>query len=64
VRRKKEAEVFLCYGPYGYYLKHDGRNYSIPEWSKQNNSNEMFDLYRATKRFIPCNKNYRWEDRK
>ena len=29
----KEKEVYLMYGMYGYYIKHDGKNYSLPSWS-------------------------------
>ena len=25
--------VFYCYGSYGYYLKYDNENYSIPNWA-------------------------------
>ena len=41
--------VHLCYGQYGAYLKYDGKNYSVPDWAKQENLNEMFNLYLAVK---------------
>jgi hypothetical protein len=41
--------VFLFYGPYGYYLRYDGKNHSVPEWSKHENLKEIFHLYRAIK---------------
>jgi topoisomerase IA-like protein len=41
--------VHLCHGQYGPYLKYDGKNYSIPDWAKQENLDEMFNLYHAVK---------------
>ena len=41
--------VHLCHGQYGPYLKYDAKNYSIPDWAKQENLNEMFNLYHAVK---------------
>ena len=48
----QEKNVYLYTGKYGEYLKHDGYNYSIPEWGKkileqEENSKEMFGLYHA-----------------
>jgi topoisomerase IA-like protein len=45
----KEETVYLCTGPYGEYLRYDKKNYSIPDFMKQNNLNEMFNLYHAVK---------------
>ena len=45
----QEKNVYLYTGKYGEYLKHDGYNYSIPEWAKQQNLKEMFNLYHAIK---------------
>jgi hypothetical protein len=42
-------DVFYCYGPYGYYLKYDNENYSIPNWAKQENLKELFNLTHAIK---------------
>ena len=39
--------VYLYTGKFGEYLKHDGYNYSIPEWAK--NLTEMFNLCHAIK---------------
>ena len=47
-RHEGEA-VYLCYGPYGEYLRYKNSNYSIPEWGKQANLEEMFNLYHAVK---------------
>ena len=41
--------IHLCHGQYGPYLKYDAKNYSIPDWAKQENLNEMFNLYHAVK---------------
>ena len=41
--------IHLCHGKYGPYLKYDAKNYSIPDWAKQENLNEMFNLYHAVK---------------
>jgi len=40
-------DVFYCYGAYGYYLKYDNENYSIPNWAKQENLKELFNLTHA-----------------
>ena len=45
----QEKNVYLYTGKFGEYLKHDGYNYSIPEWAKQQNLNVMFNLYHAIK---------------
>ena len=45
----KGEAVYLCHGKYGAYLKHNSTNYSIPDFLKQNNLNEMFNLYHAVK---------------
>jgi glycogen synthase len=42
-------DVFYCYGKYGYYLKYDNENYSIPNWAKQENLKELFNLTHAIK---------------
>ncbi len=39
--------IYICYGKFGYYLKYDGKNYSIPEWVRKENLNEMFNLSHA-----------------
>ena len=44
-----EKNVYLYTGKYGEYLKHDGYNYSIPEWAKQSNLKEVFNLYHGIK---------------
>lgn len=41
--------IHLCHGQYGAYLKYDGKNFSVPDWAKQENLNEMFNLYHAVK---------------
>jgi topoisomerase IA-like protein len=41
--------VYLCHGKYGEYLKYNGQNFSIPDWAKQENLVEMFNLYHAVK---------------
>jgi len=41
--------VHLCNGPYGEYLRYMKKNYSIPDWAKTQNLNEMFNLYHAIK---------------
>jgi topoisomerase IA-like protein len=42
--------VYLCHGKYGPYLKYGSiGNFSIPDWAKQENLNEMFNLYHAVK---------------
>ena len=41
--------VYLCHGKYGEYLKYNGQNFSIPNWAKQENLGEMFNLYHAVK---------------
>ena len=45
----QNKNVYLYTGKFGEYLKHDGYNYSIPEWAKQQNLNVMFNLYHAIK---------------
>ena len=45
----QEKNVYLYTGKFGEYLKHDGYNYSIPEWAKKQNLNVMFNLYHAIK---------------
>ena len=45
----REQNVYLYTGQFGEYLKQDGYNYSIPEWAKQSNLKEMFNLYHAIK---------------
>jgi hypothetical protein len=45
----KGETVYLCYGKYGEYLKYDNFNFCIPDFMKQNNLNEMFNLYHAIK---------------
>ena len=39
--------IYICYGKFGYYLRYDGKNYSIPEWARKENLNEMFGLSHA-----------------
>jgi hypothetical protein len=38
---------YICHGKFGYYLRYDGKNYSIPEWTRRENLNEMFNLTHA-----------------
>ena len=45
----QNKNVYLYTGKFGEYLKHDGYNYSIPEWAKKQNLNVMFNLYHAIK---------------
>ena len=45
----QNKNVYLYTGKFGEYLKHDGYNYSIPDWAKQQNLNVMFNLYHAIK---------------
>jgi hypothetical protein len=45
----KGETVYLCVGPYGEYLRYMQKNYSIPDWAKTQNLNEMFNLYHAIK---------------
>ena len=39
--------VYICYGKFGYYLRYDAKNYSIPEWARKEYLNEMFNLSHA-----------------
>ena len=43
----KAHNVYLCTGKYGEYLRHNSLNYSIPEWARKENLNEMFNLSHA-----------------
>jgi topoisomerase IA-like protein len=43
----KTYNVYLCHGKYGEYLRYNSVNYSIPEWAKMENLNEMFNLTHA-----------------
>lgn len=43
----QEKNVYLYTGKFGEYLKHDGYNYSIPDWAKKENLKEMFNLSHA-----------------
>ncbi len=36
--------IYICYGKFGYYLRYDGKNYSILLWTQKENLNEMFNL--------------------
>jgi hypothetical protein len=45
----KGETVYLCHGPYGAYLRYMQKNFSIPDFMKQENLNEMFNLYHAVK---------------
>ena len=29
----KDQQVYLMYGKYGYYIRYDSKNYSLPSWS-------------------------------
>lgn len=42
--------VFLYYGTYGYYLKYNNENYSIPNWAKYNLNHaiKIIDFKRET----------------
>ena len=39
--------IYICYGKFGYYLRYDAKNYSIPEWARKEYLNEMFNLSHA-----------------
>jgi len=39
--------IYICYGKFGYFLRYDGKNYSIPLWAQKENLNEMFNLTHA-----------------
>jgi len=39
--------IYICHGKFGYYLRYEGKNYSIPEWARRENLNEMFNLSHA-----------------
>ena len=41
--------VYICFGNFGYYLKHNEVTYSIPLWAQKENMPEMFKLYQAIK---------------
>ncbi len=43
----KAHNVWLCHGKYGEYLRYNSLNYSIPEWARKENLNEMFNLTHA-----------------
>ena len=45
----KGETVYLCHGPYGAYLRYMQKNFSIPDFLKQENLKEMFNLYHAVK---------------
>ena len=45
----KTYNVYICHGKYGEYLRYNSVNYSIPEWAKMENLNEMFNLTHAIK---------------
>ena len=45
----KGETVYLCHGPYGAYVRYIQKNFSIPDFLKQENLNEMFNLYHAVK---------------
>lgn len=45
----KEKNIYYCSGKYGWYLKYDDKNFSIPKWAQQENLNEGFDLTHAIK---------------
>ena len=36
--------VYICYGKFGYYLRYDAKNYSIPAWAQKENLNGMLNL--------------------
>ena len=27
--------IYICHGKFGYYLRYDAKNYSIPEWARK-----------------------------
>ena len=39
--------IYICHGKFGYYLRYDAKNYSIPEWARKEYLNEMFNLSHA-----------------
>ena len=39
--------IYICFGKFGYYLRYDEKNYSIPEWARKEYLNEMFNLSHA-----------------
>ena len=49
VHHETKKNVYLYTGKFGEYLKHDGYNYSIPDWAKKENLKEMFNLCHAIK---------------
>jgi hypothetical protein len=40
----KAKNIYYCDGKYGWYLRYDNKNYSIPQWAKQENLEEAFSL--------------------
>ncbi len=42
-------DIYLCFGKYGYYLKYNNKNYSIPEWAKKETFGELMELDFAIK---------------
>ncbi len=40
--------IYMCYEKFGYYLRYDGKNYSIPEQVKMKNLNEPFGIAQAS----------------
>ena len=39
--------IYICFGKFGYYLRYDEKNYSIPFWAQKEQLNEMFNLTHA-----------------
>ena len=39
--------IYVCFGKFGYYLRYDEKNYSIPLWAQKENLNEMFNFTHA-----------------
>ena len=42
-------DIYLCFGKYGYYLKYNNKNYSIPLWAQQETFGELMELDLAIK---------------
>ena len=52
-----DIECYINQGPYGRYLRHNNKNYSIPEWAKQLLEQDQFDIKTAKNIIDYKNKN-------